>query len=105
MQKIYENLYYVDLEDDAIKTTRVECFNLIPHKVSKKMNYKLVKHITLDEMKVAINSFSKGKVVRLDGLPMEFFRTILDETNLILLETTKAMLEAGQLSKFFLIRV
>jgi hypothetical protein len=101
VRKIYENLYSADLEDDAIRTTKVECFILIPHKVSKNMNYKLVKDITLDEMKVAINSFSKGKVTRLDGLPMEFFQEILNETSLALLEATKAMLEACQFSKFF----
>lgn len=85
VRKFYENLYYANLEDDAIRTTKVECFILIPHKVSKNVNYMLVKDITLDKMKVAINSFSKGKVAIPDGLLMEFFQEILNETSLALL--------------------
>jgi hypothetical protein len=35
---------------------------------------KLVKNITLEEMKATINSISKGKAIGPNGLPMDFFQ-------------------------------
>jgi hypothetical protein len=62
------------------------------------MNQKLVKEITIEELRVAVTTQPHGKALKHDWLPTEFFQDTFEEIRGDLFEIFKAMLGLRQLS-------
>jgi hypothetical protein len=62
------------------------------------MNQKLVKEITIEELRVVVATLPRGKALKHYGLPTEFFQDTFEEIRGDLFEAFKALLGLRQLS-------
>ncbi len=96
----YSRLYTSDANTPSIAKAQVHCWQSVPTKVTGDVNASLTSRLSLEEVRSAICTLSKGKTPGHDGIPMEFFHECEQEVEPDLLQAFTAMLSEGTTSTF-----
>jgi len=98
--KFYANLYASKAHAPGTSKAQKRCWESVPTWVTEAMNIDMTRPLSLVEITEAITSLPKGKVLRHNGIPTEFFQKYVNDVALMLLLAFKAMLAQGLTSEY-----
>jgi hypothetical protein len=90
--RFYANLYESETHAPGTSEAQERCWENVPTRVTEAMNANMTRSLSLAEITKAITLLPKGKALRHDGIPIEFFREYVNEVAPTLLLAFKAML-------------
>lgn len=98
VDSFYINLYSRDMVE-ANQEARQNCFTSVPRCVTRAQGEKLLLSPCIQEVIEAVKSLPSGKAPGLDGVPIEFFKTFLDETGPNFLDLIKEIFASKSLCR------
>ena len=77
--QFYENLYTRDEQVENNEEIRADCLRIIQQTVLPEHNAELIKPLTMEEVKEALQKLPTGKAPGADAMPAEFYQELWDD--------------------------
>ena len=77
--RFYQNLYSQDQQVENNNAARAECFQFVKRTVTEEQNIELLKPVSPEEVKEAMQQLPAGKAPGVDAIPAEFYRELWED--------------------------
>ena len=77
--RFYQNLYSQDQQVENNNAARAECFQFVKRTVTEEQNIELLKPVSPEEVKEAMQQLPAGKAPGVDAIPAEFYQELWED--------------------------
>lgn len=97
--KFYKQLYTADEQVELDNAAREDCFTYVRETVTAEHNTKLLRPITVEEVKEAMKQLPPGKTPGTDAIPAEFYQELWEEIELDIFNFVAESIEQAHISE------